>query len=243
MVEKRPIDRLRSSAISMEIDDADDGSRISEMISMGGKLLIVKEHSIHAIQLADQIDPERTNARIPNTQQKLLAMGADDPIVARIFLTGHTLFSKTALGQDFDEAKGLCLALALLQSLVAMNGMLIALETAETEAKTRHEQQGQQRRGLLLPSIPELKARCEAFAQKAGHVVNSLEQISKIFYAKEISKKWIDSLAALVTKRYGSDSPFSQHMTAVRPLLLILLDMRNLIEHPKTGNVTLDISR
>jgi hypothetical protein len=55
-----------------------------------------------------------------------------------------------------------------------MNGMLIALETAETEAKTRHEQQGQQRRGLLLPSIPELKARCEAFAQKAGHVVNSL---------------------------------------------------------------------
>src|SRR5580658_3414613 len=115
MAEKRPIDRLRDSGMSMEIDDAEDSSAVSEMISLGDKLLIIKANSIHAIQLADQIDPKRTNAAIPNTQQKLLEVGANDPLVARIFLTGRTLLQKTTLGADFDEMKGLRLAFELLQ--------------------------------------------------------------------------------------------------------------------------------
>ncbi len=234
MAEERRIDRLRNSGMSMEIDDAEDSSAISEMVSLGDRLLIIKGHSIHAIQLADQIDPKRTNAAIPNTQQKLLGLGADDPTVARIFLTAHTLFRKTVLGPDFDEIAGLRLALALLQHLATMTGMSLALEAAVSDAKTSFEKQVQRQRGLRLPSVPDLKARCDAFSQKAGHVVHTLEDIAKLFYAKEISKKWIDSLIALVTQRYGAESPIAQYLNAIRPFLLFVLEMRDLIEHPKT---------
>jgi hypothetical protein len=84
--DKRPIDRVRESALSMQIGGPADGA-ISVMIDMGMALYVVKEHAIYAVQLADQVDPGRTNVAVPNTQQRLLSIGTHDPAFARIFLT------------------------------------------------------------------------------------------------------------------------------------------------------------
>jgi hypothetical protein len=61
---------------------------------------------------------------------------------------------------------------------------------------------------------------------------NTLEEIAKLFYAQELTSKWIDSLAALAVRRYGGDSPFAGYMVGARQFLLFVLGMRNMIEHP-----------
>jgi hypothetical protein len=232
MAERRPIDALRDSAKSGRIGSDGDDSAISEMIPIGDTLYMVKERGIYGVQLADQIDPKRTNASIPDTQQRVLAIGSNDPIVARTLLTAHTLFDEKLLGASFEKEKGLRLALELLKDFAAIGTIRGDLETAEQQARASYEAQQPVSGMLALPSIGNLDARCDAFAQKAGHIVNSLEAIAKLFYASELKSKWIDSLTALADERYGSESPFARYTNAARPFLLFVLGMRNMIEHP-----------
>ena len=42
-------------------------------------MYFAKERGIYAMQLADQIDPDRTNAALPDTQQRILRIGTDVP--------------------------------------------------------------------------------------------------------------------------------------------------------------------
>lgn len=233
MTPKRPIDVLRDSGKSMTIDGDGDDSAISEMIAIGDALYVVKAHSIHRIRLADQIDPDRTNIAIPDTHQQVLSVGASDLIVARTLLTARTLLKKSFLGSSFDEGKGLELSLKLLQELAAMSEILAALEAAEAQARKLFEAQRQQGRRLRLPTVPDARARCDSFAQKAGHTIDTLEDIAKLFYGDALSSKWVDSLAVLAKKRCGKGSPFSEYVEAVRPFLLFVREMRNMIEHPK----------
>jgi hypothetical protein len=72
---KRPIDVLRDSAKSMQVGGDGDDSAISEMIPMGDTLYMIKERSIYAVQLADQIGPERTNAAIPDPESRFHTPG------------------------------------------------------------------------------------------------------------------------------------------------------------------------
>src|SRR5438876_372279 len=114
MKPKRPIDAQRDSAGSMDIGTEDEGA-ITEMISTPEALLIVKERGIYAVQMADQIDPHRTNPVIPNTQQRVLPIGSSNLIVVRTLLTSHALFKKEMLGDDFDQQSAVRLAFALLK--------------------------------------------------------------------------------------------------------------------------------
>jgi hypothetical protein len=232
---KQPIDRLRNAAISARIGCDGDESAISEIIAIGDSLYFVKEFGIYAMQLADQIDPERTNAAIPNVQQRILAIGSNDPIVARTLLTAHTLFDQKFLGPSFDQENGLKLALELLKDFVALIKMQADLDAAEARAITSWENQEQDRGAFHLPSIGNAKQLCDAFAQKAGHVVNTLKSIARLFYREELKSKWIDSMTAIAADRYGDSSPFAQWMKNARPFLLYVLDLRNMIEHPAPG--------
>ncbi|WP_027520412.1 hypothetical protein [Bradyrhizobium sp. WSM1417] len=232
MTDRLPIDALRNSAKSGLVGSDGDDSAITDMIPIGNTLYMVKERGIYGVQLADQIDPQRTNASIPDTQQKILAIGSSDPIVSRTLLTAHTLFDEKMLPASFEQEKGLCLALELLKDFVAIETIRLDLETVELQARAAYEAQRPVSGMLALPSIGNLDARCDAFAQKAGHIVNTLEAIARLFYASEIRSKWIDSLTALVGKCYGNDSSFARYMREAGPFLLFVLGMRNMIEHP-----------
>jgi hypothetical protein len=232
MAPKRPIDSRRDSAKSITIHDDDDKSAITDMIPVGDRLLMVKAHSIHAIQLADQIDPNRTNPDVPDTQQRLISLGAEDAIVARTLLTAHTLFKKSVLGPSFDEEKGLKLAFELLRDIDALDKMRAALQIKQAEAEATFKTQERDVSSLRLPSIADIAARFDAFAQKAGHVVNSLEEIAKLFYGARLATKWIDSLGPFFESKFGSGSEEVEHFKNVRSFLLLALGLRNMVEHP-----------
>jgi hypothetical protein len=228
----RDIDQIRNSAMSMKVGAPDDG-KITEMVSLGDRMLVVMERAIHVMQLADSIDPGRTNISIPNTQQRLLSRGADDPIVAKTLLTAQVLFKKTHLGNDFDEERGLTLALDLLKDITTMADMLSATQDAQNAAIASFDKEIAAGRHLTLPAIGDAEARCDAFAQKVGHAVDILRDMARLFYGEALRRKWIDSLADLTKERYGIEDPFTKYVEAARPFLLLLREMRNMIEHPK----------
>lgn len=230
---KRPIDRVRDSAMSMKVGTPEDGA-IKDMFGLKDRMLFVLERAVYVMQLADDIDPDRSNISIPNTQQKLLGRGAEDPLVAKTLLTAHILFKKSHLGETFDEERGLALALDLLKDLATMADMRAVLQEDQDKAIASFEKENVKGRSLTLPSIGDAAARCHAFTQKVGHIVDTLRDITRLFYGEAVKKKWVDSLAELTRERYGAENPFTKYVDTMRPFLLLLREMRNMIEHAKT---------
>src|ERR1700690_3177603 len=197
----RLVDQLRDSAASMDIGAPEEGV-IKEMFGLQGRMILVLERAIYAVQLADAIDPDRSNIAIPNTQQRLFCRGAQDPLVAKTLLTARTLFKKLHLGQDFDEIRGVELALELLKDLAAMADVGEMLEKAQAGAITEFERSAARARSLVLPTIGEAEPRFEGFAQKVGHAVDTLCDIARLFYGDALTKKWVDSLVELLRERH-----------------------------------------
>ncbi len=96
---QQPIDKLRNSAFSIEIHTPEDESTISEMISTGDQLFVVKGKGIYEVKLADQVDPDRTNIHVPNTVQKIIPYGADEPWIGSVVLTAHIVSSRVRIPQ------------------------------------------------------------------------------------------------------------------------------------------------
>src|SRR5258706_14381041 len=224
-----PIDAKRDAAFSMTIEGA---GALTDMIPIGDTLFIVSERCVHAVKLADQIDPQRSNPNIPHTQQKVLPVGSTDLVVGQVLLTANTLFEPKFLGAEFNREEALKLALDLLKDLVAMIEISTRLLAAEQTSREAFEARGARGDALQLPSVDNVEARFDSYIQKAGHVVDTLEQIAELFYPTQITKKWVDSLLELVTARYGSDSPFAKFMRGARLALLYVREIRNMIEHP-----------
>ena len=230
--DKRPIDRVRESALSMQIGGPEDGA-ISVMIDMGMALYVVKEHAIYAVQLADQVDPGRTNVAVPNTQQRLLSIGTHDPEVARIFLTAYTMFKSMHLGASFPEREAWSLAFEFLRDIVAMMEIHSALVKAIEEAVAGFNAVVTKDRSISLPSLGNSEERCDAFAQKVGHAIDALKAVARLFYPNELSKKWIDSLTAVAAKKHGEQAALARFMKDKGSNLLFMREMRNMIEHPQ----------
>lgn len=209
---------------------------ICTMIDMQHALYSIHEHAIYAMQLADQIDPKRTNAVVPNTQQKILSLGAKNPEVARTYLTAYSLFKSMYLGPQFDENKAIQHAFKFLTIISAIVEMQRSLDMATKAAFEKFEALPANDRSLRLPALGDASHRCDALTQKIGHAVDTLEEIARLFYPGEITNKWIDSLVALLAQKYGRDAPPTCAMRERGSVLLRLRRLRNMIEHPKDGD-------
>lgn len=233
---KRPIDTQRDSAKFGIIGVEGDDSRVTEVFAIDGKLHIIKERGIYAHQLADEIDPKRSNSSIPDTQQRVLEIGSDHPIVAKVLLTAKTLFNENYFGVEFGQERAIKLALELTCDIAAIESMRSEFEALESRAADFVSNNKSKGGSFALPSIGNVKARFDAFTQKAGHVVNTLEKIAQLFYPAELKSKWIDNLISLTVSRYGKDDPFSLFISEVGPKLLNLLLIRNAVEHETNKN-------
>ncbi|MCR6732599.1 MAG: hypothetical protein NVV83_00135 [Afipia sp.] len=229
--DKRPIDRIRESAMSMSVGTPDDQTPITEMIGLGGILYIIKEGGVYATQLADKIDPQRTNASVPNVQQRILSIGSSSELVGKTLLTARELLNPTFLPAGFDKEAGLTLALSALKDLAAMQDMAVNIEEAQKKAEVQDYRQRD--RSVLLPSVGDITAQTKAFAQKADHVLQSLLGIAKLLYGEKAGKRGFRSLAELVAQQYGVDDDFSKFMQQALPVLQFVRNVRNCVEHPK----------
>lgn len=226
-----PIDARRNAGFTVQLADSDDTSRIVAMIAVDSRMHIVTGRGVYVFTLADQTDPERSNPGIPHSQQRVLHIGADSPIVGRVLLTADRLFKKSMLGSGFDDARALSQAWALTRDLAALEKMTLELTERQDRAIAEELAKEQAPDSLHLPAVGSPELALDAYAQKVGHAVDGLEEISRLFYPT-LSKKWVDALEALVVERFGPSHPFSQFIANARPLLLAMRELRNAVEHP-----------
>jgi hypothetical protein len=231
---KRPIDRLRDSAVSMAIDSPDDQSGIVATFEIDSRLCMVTGRGVYALQLADQTDPGRTNAAIRNSMQRLLTIGADNVIVSRILLTAESLCKAAYLGPAFPEKRAVALAWQQTKTVAAMAKMVTEFEDHQKKIMSEFDATKMTATQITLPTMEDAEHRFDAFAQKLGHAVNTLQELARLFYP-ELTSKWIDALVKLTVDRYGADAAFTMYIGEVGKTLLFMRDLRNMVEHPKPG--------
>lgn len=229
---KRPIDKIRASAGKFKVGTPDDESPITGLLSLGDRLLVIKAKGIYQVVLADQIDPDRTNINIPNTIQKLLSYGSDHDWIGAVVLTAHELVKDSVLIDQIQCERVLNHIVEIAQDIAAAKELSTAFAEAEKKEIESFSSRAQQDRSVLLPSLPNGATRVKEFLQRLDHSLRGLFNICKHFYTNVGSGGW-DSLKAEIDKGPKDLDNFSKFLDDVLPLLQIIRNSRNCVEHPQ----------
>src|SRR5271156_3019675 len=150
------------------IHNSDDGSPIREMIVLGERMLLITDSCTYAVQVADQIDPGRTNPALPhNVQQKLFDRGVESELLCRSFLQAWRMFRKEF--QTIDIAQALQRSFEALSELIAMEDVAAAFKSTEQTAIDKARSVERKDASLAIPAVGNVRAHCKTFAQKADH--------------------------------------------------------------------------
>jgi hypothetical protein len=127
---KRPPIPARDSGGRFELNNPHDGTPIKEMFTLGDALLMITEKCTYRMQVADQIDPERTNPALPhNVVQKIFDHGTRSEILCNTLILAKVMFREEMLAIDTEKAKQL--AFEALGDLMAMDEAVQAFKEAE----------------------------------------------------------------------------------------------------------------
>jgi hypothetical protein len=229
MTDKRPIDRVRESALHMSVGDKDEA--ITGFVKIDRRLHLIKQHSIYEIKLADEIDPERTNINVPNTQQKVLHYGSENEFVGRTLLTANELLKESYLTEEIDTEQLLNLIFGAVKELAHMLDSITALR-AELDAANKSVQDNRHSdRSVGLPAMKNLQAKFKDFIQRADDALESLFAVIKNVY-KDFQKGGWEEFGELVEQKYGQDDPFSRLLQDNTRFLRFVRRTRNATVHP-----------
>ncbi len=228
----RMIDEIRNSGGSLEIGTPDDGSPIKDMISAGDRLLVIKGKGIYAVKLADQVDPERTNIATPNTVQRVIPYGADDPWVGAVVLTAHNLFQNPCSLTEVDGAKAFSLVLDIAGDIAGAYQLEERYSNAEKTATENLDPSIRKDRSFVVPTVGNVEARCKEFLQRADHALSNLFRLVQIFYPNISSGGW-ESLKKKIDGGSQDVDNFAQFLANALPFLQLIRNARNCVEHPR----------
>jgi hypothetical protein len=213
------------------LNNPDDGTPVKELFKLNEELLlIITEKFTYGLQVADQIDPDRTNPDLaPNFQQKLFDHGINSDLLCRTLLHAKVLFRKEFQSIDVEQAKQL--AFDALSDLVAMQDAAEAFRSAEQAEIQRVEALEQKDRSQTLPAVGTVRSHCKGFMQKGDHCGSELLNIVRLFYPELKDKGW-EQFHQLVEVHYGKCDNFYKVSELTTPLLLLIRNARNCLEHP-----------
>lgn len=225
-VPKRPIDKRRESAGSMEVGLSEEGS-ITDMYTFGvERLLLIKDRAAYEFRFADKIDPERTNEGIPNVQQRLLQAGSDNELVRQVLLTSSTLFDQSYLPELDCGALKEC-ALDAVRELLAMERIFarVSAEEASLLANVRGQKLAN---GFIVPSLSDLDQELKNFLQRADHFTKELFKILRVF---EPGFRNLDKLLIRAKAEKPPNEQFIAFLDRSVPFLKFVREARNAVEH------------
>jgi hypothetical protein len=235
MEEKQCIDRQRNAAISMRIGGG-DGSTVKEVLSTGANLYVITETAVLRMQTADEIDPDRTNAGIPNLTQQVLAAGYNDEIVARILLTAAQLF-------DERNAKVEKFATDILETSMVLTKQLLELNTVSREfaSEIREKEVAfaaahTDPNAFALPSVQGLEMKVHNVLSSADKAKDSILALCRLQFLPDAStkpnltalNKAIEDFMPRELDRLDAWKQMANYFTLIR-------NLRNASEHPKEG--------
>lgn len=230
----RLIDKLRDGAGSMEIRTPDDDSPITEMISTDERLFVVKGKGVYEVKLADQVDPDRTNIATPNTVQRVLAYGSDDPWVGATLLTAHRLLKGTSAQYKVNGDKAFALVIEIAGDISGAYQLYESFAKAESDAIANLDPKIRPDRSIIVPAIGNVETRCNEFLQRLDHALRELFRLVRMFYADVGSGGW-DSLKKKIDGEPQDIDNFPQFLAEALPFLQLIRNARNCVEHPMPG--------
>lgn len=213
----------------MEVGSPDEGP-VSGFVKFGDRLLIVKASAVYEIKMADTIDPERTNAAIPNSQQRVLSIGSDSSLLGCTVLTADTLFRPEYLPDWFNRDAAMATTLLAARELIAMSDEYVRLK-GEVEHILANIGGAPLKQGFSIPAIVDLEPRYKTFLQRAHHFVKAAMDIARLFFGAKITHP--DSLLTFAVQEYGEEDPFRRFLEEAVPTLRLIWHMRNAVEHAK----------
>jgi hypothetical protein len=237
MKEKRPIDIKRESGGMADIGTKEDGA-IKQMIKIGERLIILKEKSIYEFMMADDIDPERTNIKLPNNIHKLIIdQGSESEMVSKIFLTANTLFNKGTFDKSVDVQKALNLTLDLIQELAILESEINSYLKKEEEVSKEYESKRDKPVSYSIPSIGNAKNRCTTIFQKADHIEQTLMKIITIFYPNDglTQQSHFPKFSEIVKEKYGEKDSFTEFLESTLDFMKLIRSLRNALDHQLKG--------
>ena len=170
------------------LKNQDDGSPIREQIVLGDRLLMITEKCTFAIQMADQIDPGRTNPNLLHSfQQKLFDHGVNSELLCRSLLHAKVLFRKEF--QQIAIERAMQLSFDEFSELVAMDEAARTFKDAEPAAIEKAQGLMRADGSLALPAVGTVRAHCKTFAQRANHGAGALLDIVRLFHGEMKKKK------------------------------------------------------
>lgn len=228
----------RDSAGSFTLNNPEDGTPIEEMMSLGKYLYLITKKCTYRAQLADQVDPGRKNSALPPMfQQKVFELGTDSELLRRTLMQARVLFRKEFLSIDANMAMEL--TLEALAELAALHESRETFAASEQAAIDKVDANPSKDRSQTVPSVGSVQTHCKAFAQKADHFAIKLMEIVRLFYPEQKGKNW-DDLQAMTKTSYGDSDPFCQVLDIAIPVLKLVRNTRDCLEHQLPGAVVRD---
>jgi hypothetical protein len=237
----RPSVPARDQGGSFSLSNPDDDTAIVKMFRLDDGLLVITQKCTYRMQMADQIDPERKNPALsPSFHQKLFDYGTSSELLCRTLLQAEVIFRKEF--QTIDVQRAMQLSFAAFGDLVSMYEKTQEFKTTEVAARKKAEAQGRQQRSLTVPAVGNVRDHCKTFMQKADHFVQqSLWEIVRLFYPDLNAKgKGWEAFHELVVGRYGEDDVFAKVTAQTTPVLMLVRNARDCLEHSLKGVKTAD---
>ncbi|MGV1768014.1 hypothetical protein [Rhizobium rhizogenes] len=229
MTKSRPHMPSRDRGQLSSINNPDDGTPIREMFTLGERLLLITDKCIYALQMADQIDPERTNTALPpNVQQKLFDHGIQSELLCRSLLHAKVLFRKEFQTIDIEHA--MQLAFDAFSDMVEMEDLANVFLAIQDKAIAKARSLESNDSSMTLPAVGNVRAHCKSYMQKADHVAVALISITRLFLPELKGKSWTD-LLKLVKDRYGEADNFYKTAESIVPFLQLVRNGRDCLEH------------
>ncbi|MER9105745.1 hypothetical protein NKH95_17580 [Mesorhizobium sp. M0848] len=227
---KRPIDLRRESAFSMTIGGQGDGAAVLNMVATTGSAFVIKQNSVHEIRLADQIDPDRTNINVPNTQQLFAEAGSESDIVARTFLSADALFTKTHFPDEKVRDRVVLVSAEIMTHLLAAQKVLDHLQADQEKRIADVKASNDPTR---LPAVTEVESRANTFIQKAEHALQAIYRLAEVFYGPQMRAegKFPDNLPLAFAKAFGENAPSTAYAKAVALFGHQVRNTRHCVEH------------
>ena len=160
-------------------------------------------------------------------------------LLCNTLLLAKVMFRKEFLRLDLDRA--MQLAFDALGELVAMDQAEQDFRAAERAALERVQQSPQQSRSLAIPSVGNVRAYCKTLMQKADHFAGALLGIVRLFYPDRRHMNW-DDFEKIVKESYGEDDNFTKVVKLTKPLLQLVRNTRDCLEHRNAGVTTTDFA-
>jgi hypothetical protein len=196
---------------------------------------MITEKCTYRVKVADQIDPDRKNPTLPpNFQQKLFDHGTRSDLLCRTLLQAKVMFRKEFQSVDVDRA--MQLAFDALGDLVSMDDIAQTFATAEQAAIDTAKALERKDASLTIPAVGNVRSHCKTFAQKADHFAAALLGIVRLFYPELKAKGW-DAFRELVKARHGEADNFFRVLELTTPLLQLVRNTRDCLEHGNLSGV------